>query len=55
MSAFVAEKQVQAMAASLLLAQKVRNYFKEEENRREFEVWYDARYGKKYEWKKVTV
>jgi hypothetical protein len=54
MSAFVAEKQGQAKAASLLLAQRVRNFFKEEENRREFEVWYENRYGKKYEWKKVT-
>lgn len=54
MSAFVAEKQGQAKAASLLLSQRVRNFFKDEGNRREFEVWYENRYGKKYEWKKVT-
>lgn len=39
MSAFVPEKQAQAKAASLLLAQRVRDYFKDEEHRRDFEVW----------------
>ena len=55
MSAFIAEKQGQAKAASLLLAQRVRNFFKDEGNRKEFEVWYENRYGRKYEWKRVTV
>ena len=55
MSAFVPEKQAQAKAASLLVAQKVRNFFKDEHNRQEFENWYEERYGKKYQWKKVTV
>ena len=54
MSAFVAEKQGQAKVASLLLAQRVRNCFKNEGNRLEFEVWCENRYGKKYVWKKVT-
>ena len=33
MSQFVPEKQAQARAASLLLAQRVRNYFKDEDHR----------------------
>ena len=55
MSAFVAEKQRQAKALSLFLVQKVREFFKDEENRREFETWYEKRYGKKYEWKRVRL
>lgn len=55
MSAFVPEKQAQAKAASLLLAQRVRDYFKDEEHRRDFEVWYEKRCGKKYQWKGVSV
>lgn len=54
MSVFVPEKQVQARAVSLLLAQKVRDYFKDEAHRREFEEWHMAQYGTPYEWKKVT-
>ena len=55
MSAFVPEKQAQAKAASLLLAQRVRDYFKDEGHRQEFERWYEKRCGKKYQWKGVTV
>lgn len=54
MSAFVPEKQAQASALSLLVAQRVREYFKDESHRAEFEKWYEQRYGKKYIWKKVT-
>ena len=54
MSAFVAEKQGQAKAASLLLAQRVREYFKDEQHRQELEVWYQKRYGKAYEWKGIS-
>lgn len=54
MSVFVPEKQAQARAASLLLAQRVREYFKDEDHRREFEDWYRQKYGKEYTWKKVT-
>lgn len=54
MSVFVPEKQAQARAASLLIAQRVRDYFKEAAHRAEFEIWYEQRYGKKYTWKKVT-
>ena len=53
MSQFVPGKQAQARAASLLLAQRVRNYFKDEDHRKEFEVWYEKKTGQKYEWKPV--
>lgn len=53
MSVFVPEKQAQARAVSLLLAQKVRDYFKDEQNREKFEIWYESKNGKPYEWKKV--
>lgn len=55
MSAFIEAKQAQAGALSLLVAQRVRNFFKIEKNRTEFESWYRAKTGKEYEWKKVTV
>lgn len=54
MNAFIPEKQTQAKAASLIVAQRVRNYFKDPQHRREFEIWYEHRYGKKYKWEKVT-
>ena len=50
MSVFVPEKQAQARAASLLLAQRVREYFKNPDHRKAFEVWYLKRYGKPYVW-----
>lgn len=53
MSAFVPAKQAQARAASLLLAQRVRNYFKDKDNRKAFEVWYEQKTGKRYEWKPI--
>lgn len=52
-SVFVPEVQSQARALSLLVAQSVRAYFREEENRKKFEEWYEQRYGKKYQWKPV--
>lgn len=51
MSQFVPEKKAQAEALSLLLAQIVREYFKDEQHRAEFEEWYFKRTGQKYEWK----
>ena len=51
-SAFVPEVQGQAKALSLLIAQYVREYFKEE-NRKKFEQWYEQRCGKKYQWTPV--
>ena len=52
-SAFVPEVQGQAKALSLLIDQSIREYFKEEENRKKFEQWYKQRYGKKYQWTPV--
>lgn len=52
-SAFVPEVQAQAKALSLLIAQSVRDYFRDEENRKKFEEWYEQRYGKKYQWEPV--
>lgn len=54
MSVFVPEKQAQARAASLLVAQKVRDYFKDAEHRAEFERWYLEKYGKLYVWKRIS-
>lgn len=49
MSVFVPEVQAQARAASLLLAQRVREYFTDEGHRKAFEIWYEQKYGKKYQ------
>lgn len=54
MSVFVPEVQAQARAASLLLAQRVREYFTDEGHRKEFEDWCRQRTGKEYTRKKVT-
>lgn len=54
MSVFVPEVQAQARAASLLLAQRVREYFTDEGHRKEFEDWYRQRTCKEYTWRKVT-
>lgn len=53
-SAFTQEVQGQAKALSSLLARSVREYFKDEENRRKFESWYEKEYGKTYEWKPIN-
>lgn len=53
MSVFVPEKQAQAKALSLLLARRVREYFGDEQHRKEFEAWYKKKTGKKYEWKPI--
>lgn len=37
-----------------LLSRKVTEYFKNEENRKDFEAWYERRTGKKYQWKTGT-
>lgn len=50
MSAFTPGVQAQARALSLLLAQTVREYFKDEDHRNSFEEWYLKRTGKPYVW-----
>ena len=54
MSVFVPEVQAQAKAASLLLLQNVREYFKDPVHRAGFEAWYKEQTGEDYVWKKVT-
>ena len=53
-SVFTPEVQGQEKALALLLAQEVREYFKDPEHRKEFERWYLEKYGKPYEWKTVN-
>lgn len=36
---------------SRILAQTVIKYFDDAEHRRDFEIWYEKTYGKKYVWK----
>lgn len=52
-SVFTPEVQGQEKALALLLAQEVREYFKDPEHRKEFERWYLKKYGKPYVWKPV--
>lgn len=52
-SVFTPEVQGQAKAFALLLAQEVREYFKDPEHRKDFEQWYLKKYGKPYVWKSV--
>lgn len=33
------------------IAKCVQRYMANEENRRNFEIWYEQNYGKKYEWR----
>lgn len=54
LSVFAPEVQAQARAASLLLAQRVRDYFKDSNHRKEFEQWYLKKYGTPYEWAKIS-
>ena len=54
MSHFTPEVQGQAKAFSLLLARSVREFFKDGANRKQFESWYEQKYGKPYEWKPMN-
>ena len=53
MSAFVPEVEGQAKAFASLLARSVREYFRNEQHRKEFEDWYMKKYGRPYVWKPV--
>ena len=50
-SAFAPEVRGQAKAFSSLLARSVREFFKDETNRKQFESWYEQKYGTPYQWK----
>lgn len=48
MSAFVPEAEGQAKAFASLLARSVREFFRDEQHRKEFEDWYMKKNGKPY-------
>lgn len=35
-----------------MIAKAVQKYMADEEHRKEFERWYEMKYGRKYEWRK---
>lgn len=51
----IPELQTQQRAMCRLLSKRIRGFYSDEKNRQEFEVWYEATYGERYEWKKVKV
>lgn len=55
MSAFVPEVEGQAKAFTSLLARSVREFFRDEQHRKEFEEWYLKKYGKPYVWESVSL
>lgn len=55
MSAFVPEVDGQAKAFASLLARSVREFFRDEQHRKEFEEWYLKKYGKPYVWESVSL
>ena len=52
MSCFVPEKQGQLKALGMTLAETVREYFKDEQHRKAFEIWHKQKYGQDYQWKR---
>lgn len=55
MSAFVPEVEGQAKAFASLLARSVREFFQDEQHRKEFEERYLNKYGKPYVWESVSL
>lgn len=53
MNAFVPEVEGQAKAFASLLARSVREYFRNEQHRKEFEDWHMKKYGRPYVWESV--
>lgn len=53
-SAFAPEVRGQAKAFSSLLARSVREFFKDEVNCKQFESWYEQKYGTPYQWKPMV-
>jgi len=39
----------------MTVAGKVREFFKDKQHRKDFELWYERKYGRPYQWKKVKV
>lgn len=46
-------RTLEGSALCSVLADKVKEYFKDEENRKKFEIWYQEKYGKPYKWRKT--
>lgn len=44
---------LEGSALCSVLVDKVKEYFTNEENRKKFELWYEQKYGKPYEWRKT--
>lgn len=53
MNSFAPEVKDQAKAFASLLARSVREFFQDEQHRKEFEEWYLKKYGKSYVWEPV--
>ena len=53
MNSFALEVKGQAKAFASLLARSVREFFRDEQHRKEFEEWYLKKYGKPYVWEPV--
>ena len=53
MNSFALEVKGQAKAFASLLARSVREFFQDEQHRKEFEEWYLKKYGKPYVWEPV--
>lgn len=41
-------RTLEGSALCSVLADRVKEYFKDEENRKKFEIWYQEKYGKPY-------
>lgn len=53
MNSFAPEVKGQAKAFASLLARSVREFFQDEQHRKEFEEWYLKKYDKSYVWEPV--
>ena len=53
MNSFAPEVKDQAKAFASLLTRSVREFFQDEQHRKEFEEWYLKKYGKSYVWEPV--
>lgn len=53
MNSFAPEVKGRAKAFASLLARSVREFFQDEQHRKEFEEWYLKKYGKSYVWEPV--
>ena len=50
-SVFEPAVRPQAVSLSAALYRTVKEFFQDEQHRKDFEVWYEATYGEPYQWK----